>query len=46
MPVLYVSGFVENQMISSGISKHEVAFLPKPFSAAALGEAVRQVLDR
>jgi PAS domain S-box-containing protein len=45
LPVLYVSGFVENKVISQGNSRKGVAFLPKPFSADALGAAVRRVLD-
>jgi hypothetical protein len=36
---------VENKVISQGNSRKGVAFLPKPFSADALGAAVRRVLD-
>ena len=46
MPVLYVSGFVENHVMSHRISKQGVALLAKPFSAEALNKAVRGVLDR
>jgi PAS domain S-box-containing protein len=44
--VLYVSGFTENSVIHHGLPNYGVAFLAKPFSVDALGEAVRRVLDR
>jgi CheY-like chemotaxis protein len=46
MPVLYVSGFTEDSSLTNDISRREVAFLPKPFTAEALGRAVRDAIDR
>jgi CheY-like chemotaxis protein len=43
--VLYISGFTQNSMIHQGVPDDGVAFLAKPFSTDALGEAVRRVLD-
>ena len=43
---LFVSGFPEDSIVRHGVLKDDVAYLPKPFSAAALGHAVRAVLDR
>ena len=43
--VLYVSGYTEDAVLRRGIASDEVAFLEKPFSALALVQKVREVLD-
>ena len=44
--VLYVSGYTDDAILHQGVSETgTAAFLPKPFTAAALAHKVRQVLD-
>jgi PAS domain S-box-containing protein len=43
--VLYMSGYTDAAIASSGILAGEVAFLQKPFTPAALAQKVRSVLD-
>jgi CheY-like chemotaxis protein len=43
--VLYVSGYTDDAILHQGVSETGTAFLPKPFTAAALAHKVRQVLD-
>jgi PAS domain S-box-containing protein len=43
--ILYVSGYTDDAILRQGVSETGTAFLPKPFTAAALAHKVRQVLD-
>jgi two-component system cell cycle sensor histidine kinase/response regulator CckA len=45
MKVLYMSGYTDNAILSSGILEKEVAFLQKPFTPAVLSEKVRDVIE-
>jgi two-component system cell cycle sensor histidine kinase/response regulator CckA len=42
--VLYMSGYTDNQVISSWVLDPETPFLHKPFTAAALTHKVREAL--
>jgi CheY-like chemotaxis protein len=44
--VLYLSGYTDDAMLRRGVLEPGAAFLEKPFSIAALGLKVREVLDR
>jgi PAS domain S-box-containing protein len=45
MKVLYISGHSESAIQKRGVKSRHVAFLPKPFSPAALACKVREVLE-
>jgi signal transduction histidine kinase/ActR/RegA family two-component response regulator len=44
--VLYVSGYVDNEIVKHGVLDADVEFLQKPFSPVALAHKVRNVLDQ
>ena len=43
--VLYMSGYTDNVITSSGVLEPGLAFLQKPFTPALLAQKVREVLD-
>jgi two-component system, cell cycle sensor histidine kinase and response regulator CckA len=43
--VLYMSGYTDNIITSSGVLEPGLAFLQKPFTPALLAQKVREVLD-
>jgi signal transduction histidine kinase/CheY-like chemotaxis protein len=45
LKILYMSGYTDGAIASSGVSTREVAFLQKPFTPAGLIEKVREVLE-
>ena len=45
MKIVYMSGYAPEYLIAEGVSSDGVAHLPKPFTAAALQEKIRQVLQ-
>ena len=46
LPVLFMSGYSDDEMTRRGIADARVAFLAKPFSTESLVTAVREVLQR
>jgi DNA-binding NtrC family response regulator len=45
MKVLYMSGYTDSAIASSGVLQREMAFLQKPFTPVALTDKVREVLE-
>lgn len=45
MRILYLSGYTDDALLRHGVSKAEMVFLQKPFTAAALAVKVREALD-
>ena len=45
LKVLYMSGHAESALLRRGVRRKEAAFLPKPFTPAALAAKVREVLE-
>jgi two-component system cell cycle sensor histidine kinase/response regulator CckA len=43
--VLYISGYSADVIVHQGLAEEGAQFLAKPFSLAALGSKVREVLD-
>jgi two-component system cell cycle sensor histidine kinase/response regulator CckA len=45
IPVIYMSGYTDDDIIRRGLMDSSVAFLQKPFTAKSLARLVRSVLD-
>lgn len=45
LKVVFISGYPENIITSSGLARRGVCYLPKPYSADSLMETIRQVMD-
>ncbi|HEY4180163.1 MAG TPA: PAS domain S-box protein [Kofleriaceae bacterium] len=45
LPVLFMSGYTDDEVVHRGVQAAELAFLEKPFRVQALAAKVRQVLD-
>jgi hypothetical protein len=44
--ILYMSGYTDDAVVLHGVLAENMAFLQKPFTAQALAQTVREVLDR
>jgi len=45
MLILYMSGYTDSVVMKQGVEEGSVNFIAKPFTPAALGQKVREVLD-
>ena len=45
LAVLFMSGYTADVILRQGVVQEAVAFLPKPFTAPALAQALRQALQ-
>jgi PAS domain S-box-containing protein len=45
LPILYMSGYTDDEVLRRGVLVSETAFLQKPFSASELLRSVRSLLD-
>lgn len=46
LKVIYMSGHTEDAILHHGVLDPRIAFLHKPFTSEALGQKLREVLDR
>ena len=44
--VLYMSGYTDDAVVHHGVLGHDMPFIQKPFSPAALRKKIREVLGR
>jgi two-component SAPR family response regulator len=45
MKILYTSGYTRDVIAHRGVLDADVAYLPKPYSAEALGTRLREVIE-
>jgi FixJ family two-component response regulator len=45
LPVLFMSGFTDHEVVRRGLLDPGAPYLQKPFDAATLGRRVREILD-
>ena len=46
MKVLYMSGYIDSEIVHEGLLDPGIAFLQKPFTPVAVARKIREVLDR